>query len=97
MAYFIELHTANVQPFLEENGPLSPAVRVLLQRHLAALEEHGDFFRNDPHCRLAGTPCFRFDVLLRDLDTGKLRGFYFYVNDEAAPMGVLRVVYVDEQ
>ncbi|MGH7173586.1 MAG: hypothetical protein ACRELG_25165 [Gemmataceae bacterium] len=97
MAYFIELHERDVQPYLEDSGPLSSAIRAILKRHLADLGAHGDTFRNDPDCRIPGSPFFRFDVLLRDPDTNRLRGFYFVVSDESAPYGVLQVVYVDER
>ena len=97
MAYLIELHTTNVEPYLDEAGPLSPAVRAILKRQLSDLAEHGDFFINDPHYRIPDSPYFCFDFIMRDPETGKLRGFYFVVSDEAAEFGVLRIVFVDEK
>ena len=98
MAYHIELHAVNVEPYLAESGPFSPAVRALLHRHIDTdLAEHGDFYRHEAHYRIAETPFFKYDLILRDPDTGKLRGFYFVVSDEAAAVGVLRVIYLDQK
>lgn len=97
VGYFIELHKDRVEPYLEDAERFSSSIRALLKRHLADLGEQGDFYRNDPHYRIPGTPYFHFDVILRDPETSRMRWFYFIVSDEAASFGVLRVVWMDEK
>jgi hypothetical protein len=97
VAYLLELHQANVEPYLADVQRISPAVREIIQRGLDELAEHAEFYLTNPHYRIAGTPYFQFDRILRDPETGKLRGFYFVVSDEAAQFGVLRIVYLDEK
>ena len=97
MAYLIELHKANVEPYLEDAERISPAVREIIQRGLDELAEHGDFFLSDPYYRIPDSPYCKFDRILRDPETGKLRGFFFVISDEVVQFGVLRVVYVDEK
>ncbi|MHB1421583.1 MAG: hypothetical protein ACYC3I_00020 [Gemmataceae bacterium] len=82
---------------MEDTERLSSSVRSILKRHLSDLGEHGYFYRNDPNYRIPGSPFFRVDVIIRDPDTNRLRGFYFIVSDEAAQFGVLQVAYVDEK
>jgi hypothetical protein len=97
VAYHIELHKENVEPYLEDTQRISPAVRQVIRRGLDELAEHGDFYLTDPAFRIPGTPYCQFDRILRDPDTGKLRGFYFIISDEAAPFDVLRIIYVEEK
>src|SRR5262249_38957080 len=97
VAYLIELHQANVEPYLADAQRISPAVREILQRGLDELAEHAEFYLTNPTYRIPSTPYFHFDRILRDRERGKLRGFYFVVSDEATQFGVLRIVYMDEK
>jgi hypothetical protein len=95
--YHIELHEQNVVPFLEDTGRVSPAVRQAIERHLAEdLGQHGDHYCLSEEYRVAGTAYLRYDLLLLDPDTDRLRSFRFYVSDGAAQFGVLKVLLVEE-
>ena len=97
MPYHIELHEQHVVPFLEDTGRVSPAVRQAIERHLAEdLGQHGDHYCLSEEYRTTGTPYFRYDFVLLDPDSGRLRSFRFYVSDGAAQFGVLRVLLVEE-
>jgi hypothetical protein len=98
MAYSLRLHESRVTHYLRHFEGLSREARNSVFANLHnALGEHGDSYRSDMNLRLApGSPCFRFDLVIRD-DTGdgRFHQFLFVVNDSAAEYGVLFVEYAD--
>src|SRR4051794_12291705 len=101
MAYSLEYDTNVDLPYLRNYQGLSRRGRLALFTALREyLGENGDQFRNDASLRRWGSdsPCFEFRLIFGDPDApGALRLFRFIVNDAAAPYGVLRVVFVDDQ
>lgn len=98
MSYHVELHETNVVPFLERIGQASPALRQAIERHLAEdLGQHGDYFCLAEEYRITGTPYFRYEFLVKDPASDRVRCFRFHVSDGAAQFGVLKVLLVDER
>ncbi len=85
----------NVRRYLREYEHLSREGRIKLYTTLNRdLRDITDAFRNDPRNRVRpGSACFWYDYLLRD--GNRFHRFRFAINDSAAAMGVLQVVFVD--
>jgi hypothetical protein len=97
VAYHVQLHESTVLPFLEDPERVSPAVRAVLERSLAEhLGEHGDFYCLTESYRISGTSYFRFDLILADPETDRLRQFRITASDAAAAAGVLQVLLIEE-
>jgi hypothetical protein len=93
MAYDLEIDE-RVVAYLESPGRLPRPAQVLVVRVLRAeLEHDGDRFRAEGERLSPSSRCFRYDLHFDYL--GQPYDLWFVVNDEAAPYGVLRVVYAE--
>jgi hypothetical protein len=96
MAYHVEINAQYVHAYLTER--LLPAdvdrLENLLEDELA---NRGDLYRERLGQRVA-PEAYSFWISLTFADSSdQVRTFAFCVNDEHAPMGVLRVLFVSEQ
>jgi len=93
MAYDLEIDE-RVIAYLESPGRLPRPAQVLVFRVLhAELEHDGDRFREEGERLALGSSCFWYDLRFEYL--GQRYRLSVVVSDEAAPYGVLRVVYAE--
>jgi hypothetical protein len=93
MAYDLDIDE-RVIAYLESPGRLPRPAQVLVFRVLRAeLEHDGDRFREEGERLAPGSSCFWYDLRFEYL--GQRYRLSVVVNDEAAPYGVLRVVYAE--
>ena|SRR5581483_3798649 len=98
MSYSLEYDEDHVVAYLR-GVALSREGRVRLFTGLNVnLGQYGDSYRSTPSRRLrSDSPYFWYEFMLLDEHgDGLIHYFRFVVSDAAAPYGVLRVVYVDE-
>lgn len=96
MGYSLELDALGVRSYLAGHPNLSRQDRVKVFAGLDSLRLYGDVYRSNIALRLSpGSLRFRFDFIFRD-SSGRVRCFRFVVDDHAAAVGVLRVLYADE-
>jgi hypothetical protein len=97
MAYFVDVSEGPAATFLAELERTSPAMRAALEDSLEAnLGQGGDHYCLTESYRIRGTSRFQFFLILADPGTGRLRRFRVVARDESAPVGVLKVLYLDE-
>jgi hypothetical protein len=93
MGYSIDF--AAVRAYLSGYQGLSRQGRIRLFVDIDfLLRQQADLFRNDPAYRIAPDR-FQFDMTVTDPGNGSRHQFLFVVDDRAAAMGVLRLVYAD--
>jgi hypothetical protein len=96
VAYHIELHEANVAPYLA-GLELSTEGREALRRVLDELATYGDLFLRDPERRLApDSDTFSVRWIFRDPTTKLIHALRLIISDAAVQYGVLQVVFADE-
>jgi hypothetical protein len=97
VAFHVELHETRVAPYLD-GLELSAEGREALMRVVDELGEYGDGFIYDAERRLTpGSEYFIVRWIFRDRATNTFHAFRMIVSDAAAPFGVLRVEYADEE
>ncbi len=98
MAYLLQFHEKTVAPYLFDLD-LSREGRVVLaatlHRELGLL---ADAYISNPQRRLvAGSDCFRVDLVFRDPGRQVVHRLHLVVSDAAARYGILRVVYAEDR
>jgi len=88
----------NVRRWIRDSSGLSREGRVRLFLNIdQALRDRADLFRGDPQRRPnPELPLLTLDIVLQDPPgSQQFRVFHLVVNDRAAAMGILHIVYID--
>ena len=95
MAYSLQFN-ASVIRYLRDHPGLSREDRVKLFTAIDELRDQANSYRQNVDRRLApDSPYFWLDFVLLCKD-GRIRNFWFLLDDSAEHYGVLRVEYADE-
>jgi hypothetical protein len=98
VAYVLQFHETTVVPYLL-GLDLSREGRVVLAAALdRELREYADAYIKGEERRLfPGSDCFRVDLVFRDPVRQIIHQLRLIVSDAAAPFGILRVVYAEDE